>query len=272
MSEVGPGNSRASQDAAADAFRSQPVLFCECGGRARILGIAAWAVFTLVVALSFFDVAARSVLATLHVAALACALWSLISGIVALLRIKANSGLLWGRRSAIAGICFSGAYVATVIALALAILPAEARARVHARKLLCSYRLEYMADACGAWRERRGASLWYPRSLKALVDDDVLQSRWQLLCPSRDVRRVMPEGHFTDYEALFDRAGFEIRTWMVSGGLPLAWDKLGNHPDGFHVVVFGGDAEFVVDDEKGSRRRELLAEVDAWIEKNRPKE
>ncbi|MFH1730101.1 MAG: hypothetical protein ABIF82_00440, partial [Planctomycetota bacterium] len=74
------------------------------------------------------------------------------------------------------------------------------------------------------------------------------------------------------YECMLDRAGFTITEAMAGGDVPMAWDKPGNHDDGFNVVYFDSHVEFHPDDETGSGRREFLAEVDAWIENNRPKE
>ena len=272
MCDIEPEDSLSPLEDLKDTWRSEPVLFCDSAGRARKLGIAAWATFTLIAILSHLDAAGGLVLLVLHGIALAGAVWGLISGIVALLRIKNSNGRLWGRASAIGGICLSGIYIATLITLALIIPPAQARARAYARKLRCSYKLEYIADAANAWRDQLAAPLWYPPSLKTLRDDGVLQSRWDFFCPSRGDERAQTEEFATDYEAIFDRAGFEIRTWMVSGRLPLAWDKKGNHPDGFHVVRFSGVAEFIKDDPQGTKRQQILDEVDAWIAKNRPKE
>jgi len=197
------------------------------------------------------------------------ALVGLVLGIVGLVSIKNSQGRLKGSGLATAGIAVSGVMIVAlpfVSILAGMLLPALGRARDEARKVRCSSNLKQIGTAANIWLSKHGNMEKWPPSLKALVDDEIIMEPKVFICPGT-ATSLVPGEFVTDYECIMDRVDFPITESMAGGDVPMAWDKPGNHYDGFNVVYFDSHVEFQPDD----RREEFLAEVDAWIEENRPK-
>jgi len=200
------------------------------------------------------------------------AIAGLILGICALSSIGRSQGRLGGRGLAIAGTCVSGAtMVLSLAVMAGMLLPALGRARHEARKIRCSSNLKQIGTAAHLWMNKFGDMEKFPPSLKALQDEKIIMEPMVFICPNTTTKPV-PGEFVTDYECMLDRAGFTITEAMAGGDVPMAWDKPGNHDDGFNVVYFDSHVEFQPDDRTGSERRKFLAEVDAWIAENKPKE
>jgi len=243
---------------------------------ARILGIATWGVFALSALLSGTLIPHFGVV----VLTISIAIGSIVFAILALVSIRRSNGRLRGKGSAIAAIYVSSVYIICVWLVASTMARAEQQLLDVVRKVRCTMHLKRIAEAVTRWQWKHDEHDRYPPSLRTLHDDGLLTHEFDdrffpsepiLLCPATDTKPI-PGKFVTDYECILDRAGFTITESMVeSSGIPLAWDKPGNHPDGFHVGAFDGVAEFIQDDERGRRRRQLVAKVDAWIEKHRPK-
>lgn len=202
------------------------------------------------------------------------ALVGLVLGIVGLVLIKNSQGRLQGDGLAIGGIIVSGLMIVIMpIATILVgmLLPALARVENEARKARCTSNLHQIGMAANRWLNKHGDMEKWPPSLKALVDDKIIMEPKVFICPNTTTKPV-PGEFVTDYECIMDRADFPITKSMAGGAVPMAWDKPGNHDDGFGVVYFDGHVEFHRDDDTGSRRREFLAGVGAWIAENKPKE
>ena len=280
MSHLEPGNEKQADVPAREA---PPDAIPEFYGPAKValwLGLAAWACLAVNAALGGS--------APLLLLGIAIAVAGVIVGIVAARAVGRSRGWLTGKGSAIAGICISGAHIVVMVALAAILLPALGRVRDEGRKIQCGNNLEQIGEAADLWLLKHGGQSKYPPSfkvlvhggpskyppsLKALVDDDIIVEPNVFICQATGTKPV-PGKFVTDYECIMDRADFPITDSMLgvdSGAVPMAWDKPGNHPDGFNVVYFDAHVTFLSDDRTGSARKKLLAEVDAWIEKNRPK-
>jgi len=214
-----------------------------------------------------------------------CGLGSLVGlilGIAALVSIKRSDGRLGGRGLAVTGLCVSVLILILAPVLTptlVAIVRFKSWSAGQGGRNECVEHLQAIAAASRARaelaREETGEPLW-PDSLAALrepageaesgpaaLDPAVLR------CPGR--AQAPPATGETDYESLFDRAGFRIRGPLPGpADVPLAWDKPGNHPDGFHVVFFDGHAVFFGDDETGAEWARFQARVDAWIAEHKP--
>ena len=210
---------------------------------------------------------------------LAFAVLGLGCGICGRVSINNSKGRLKGGWLAAGGIVVSA--LATIIVIVGYSLPAGVdHAHGDPRIIGCKSHLKQIGTSTHIWLTKYGGGETYPPSLRALYDDNTLRELRVFLCINTG--REPEEGRFlTDYECILDRAGFTITESMGTPKaplsenavppVPLAWDKPGNHPDGFCVVYCDGHVEFIPDDEGGAARRKFLAEVDAWIEKNRPK-
>ncbi len=220
------------------------------------LGLAAWACLAANAAVGGS--------APLLLLGIAVAIAGVVVGIVAVLAIGRSRGRLTGKGSAIAGICISGAHIVAMVVLAVLMLSVIDKAE----RLRCAHNLEQIGHATQMWLNLFGRAEEDPPSLEKLLAEGYIDYERVFICPGTD--SVPVRGKLvTDYEALFDRTDFKIKTSMIPPGLPMAWDEPGNHSDGSNVVYFGNnEAEFVSEE----RFRELMKQVDAWIEKNRPKE
>jgi hypothetical protein len=110
------------------------------------------------------------------------------------------------------------------------------------------------------WLNIYGRAQYFPPSLKALYDKEIISVPGIFVCPDRARKTT---GEFaTDYECMLDLAGLRISEDMVSSEVPLAWDKPGNHDDGIKVVHFDSHVEFYSGKDAYQRLRK---EVDAWI-------
>jgi len=201
------------------------------------------------------------------------ALVGLVLGIVGLVSINNSQGRLKGSGLATAGIVVSGLMILVVPIMSILagmLLPALGRARHEARKARCMSNLKQIGTAAHLWLSKFGDMEKFPPSLKVLQDEKIIMEPMVFICPNTTTKPV-PGEFVTDYECIMDRVDFPITESIAGGDVPMAWDKPGNHDDGFNVVYFDTHVTFFSDDETGSRRQEFLAEVDAWIEKNRPK-
>jgi peptidyl-prolyl cis-trans isomerase B (cyclophilin B) len=194
------------------------------------------------------------------------ALAGLILGICALSAISKSGGRLKGQGLALAGTIISAVFVLVGLLSAVALLPALARARGEARKVRCGSNLSQIAKATNLYMIQYGGAVWYPPSLKTLLDTGIIDEPKVFLCPAADTGPGSA-GFVSDYESVLDRAGFPISEEMAGSMLPLAWDKKGNHDDGVNVVYFDCHVDF----KAGSGEyEEVLREVDAWIAENKP--
>jgi len=139
----------------------------------------------------------------------------------------------------------------------------------------CRVHLKTLGNATHVWVEKFGGGERYPPSLRDLHYSGIIHEPKLFLCP-RSGRKPETGRFLSDYESAMERAGFTITESMDKhyadvSDVPLAWSKANVHPNGFSVVYFDGFTAFIPDDD-GTARRKFLAEVDAWIEKQRPKE
>lgn len=198
-----------------------------------------------------------------------CAVLGVVCGGIAVWVVWRSDGRLRGRLVAVAAMLLSiAALVAPPVLLPARGMPVKGDS--------CANHLRAICVANSIWQEKFGwPEKQYPRSLEALHNSGIIQDPKLFLCV--DTGRKPKKGLFlTDYECILERAGLTITESMRTpeaplSDVPLAWDKSGNHPDGFWVVHFDFGQRFIEDDEHGAARRKFLANVDAWIEKNRPK-
>jgi len=128
-----------------------------------------------------------------------------------------------------------------------------------------------IAVACNVWRDTKGEGVYYPSSLGVLLDDGIVHDP-RIFVWSRNGSALKEGTCVSDYDSMFDRAGFRIRKDSVEDWLPLAWDRTPfqlNYAgtDYTSVVFFDGHTELLSD----SVRRRLLDRVDTWIEQNKNK-
>jgi len=202
------------------------------------------------------------------------ALVGIVLGICGLTAINNSKGRLKGGGLATAGIAVSGLMIVVLPIIAILagmLLPALGRARDEARKAQCKSHLKQIGTAANIWLVKFGGDEKFPPSLKALMDDGIVAEPRLFICPAVDIDTARNPGEFVrNYECIQDRAGFTITESMGGSHLPMAWDMPGNHYDGFNVVYFDSHVEFHPDDDSETVRRQFLAEIDAWIEENRP--
>lgn len=138
--------------------------------------------------------------------------------------------------------------------------------RREAMKVRSRSNLQQIAKATTLWMGKHGNDNTYPPTLKDLLDKKLITDPGLFLHPGSDTK--LEEGKFvSDYESVFDRAGFTLTKAMVSPELMMAWEKTSVYGDGRNVVFFGGHVEFVSEE----RFKELMKQVDDWIKKNKPK-
>ncbi len=184
-------------------------------------------------------------------------------GSVAVVR-SLDDGVLWECHSPVGlptpPALRQGGGVATMAILGGMLLPALGRARDEARKVKSASNLRGIAQFSHLWRVKKGEDKFYPPSLKALLDDGMIDNARAFLNPASNTQ--LAEGKFvSDYESIFDRAGFKVADEAVPVTLPLAWDRENVHGDGRNVVFFDSHVEFV--NEKSFQK--LLKTVDDWI-------
>ena len=157
--------------------------------------------------------------------------------------------------------------IATTAILAGMLLPALGRAREQALQVKNKNNLAGLGKASYLWMMDEGGNMTYPPSLKALLDDGVIEDPAMFINPATDHAPV--EGEFVcDYESLFERAGFTVDSADVPFALPLAWDKEQTFPGGRCVVFFDTHVEFMPETEF----QRLMKMVDKWVEEHRPTE
>ena len=203
----------------------------------------------------------------------------LVLGVIGLISVALSGGRLRGLGLAIAGVCVSAAMMFVGPAAGIATV-AWVRFAMFAKpdpgKEACAERLQAIAAVAGARAEaslRAGGKPVWPESLISLAtrSRDVRGLTLESLrCPTRDPSPA-GTGPPSDYGSLFDAADFVLTgLWPPPSHLPLAWDRPGNHPDGFHVVYFDGHVVFFLDDEGQAEWTRFQVRVSARLDRLRP--
>jgi len=159
---------------------------------------------------------------------------------------------------------------------AFIVLPALEGRRSETRRIVSVGHLSRIGRAATEWMLKRGGGQkLYPPSLKTLLDDRFVKDPTFFIYPERlpDGRDVtqskLRKGEFvTDYESLFDRAGFRVASAAAPSDLAMAWEKDGVCTYGRNVLFLDGHTEHVVGDEAFLA---LVKRVDQWIEEHKPK-
>ncbi len=171
------------------------------------------------------------------------------------------------KRSRIIALALVAAIVVVELAVVMSKITDARRFRTPAAVTRCRSNLRYIGAAVQTWAAVHGDDgTFYPPSLRALLDDDVIAFPEAFICPASG-NEPQPDRFVSDYDSVLDRAEFQVRTSAVLDFLlPLAWDKENFHGDGRVVVFFDQRAEFA--DE--ARFEELMQKVDNWIRENQP--
>jgi len=131
-----------------------------------------------------------------------------------------------------------GVAMAVVIGILFRMTPPSARtARAPSDlKAASAAKLRQIANAAELWRFDIGDGTRYPSSLERLAEGGLLPEPEAFLHPSRTAPPA-EEGFVSDYESLFDVAGFGLEVpEEFPSELMLVWEKKGFQADGRNVV------------------------------------
>jgi len=165
---------------------------------------------------------------------------AVITGHMALGRIKRSAGALGGRGLAIAGLILGYTLIVVMIAaIVLFITLGVPAIKEETSKARCLNNLQQIGTACQTYASRHNGR--YPERLSELypmLDLDVF------VCPSTNAKIASPDeiDAKTSYE--YRGAGLDQRTLSEpSYQVVLACDKPGNHRSGKHILYADGHAE-----------------------------
>lgn len=156
----------------------------------------------------------------------------MITGHLALGRIKQAAGALAGRGAAIAGLILGYVTIGVIVLAAMMVpilLPAIAGARDQARRVACTNNLHQIGIAIHMYAEAQSQHL--PDSLSELVDGKYLSAQ-VLTCPAAD-----PVESVSEY--VYKGKGLRIDAPNAASTV-IAHDREGYHRGGCNVLYLDG--------------------------------
>jgi prepilin-type processing-associated H-X9-DG protein len=174
---------------------------------------------------------------------LLAAIPAVITGHMALGRIKRSAGALAGRGLAIAGLILGyTSIVAMIAAIVLFFALVVPLIKEESSKAVCLANLQMIGKACQAYAaEHNGA---FPERLSQLYEAGLVPSLDGFVCPSTGAKIGSPQeiDSKTSYE--YRGAGLNLRTVREpSYQVILACDKPGNHRRGKNILYADGHVE-----------------------------
>ena len=159
--------------------------------------------------------------------------------------------------------------MAAVPILAAMLMPSVTRARTVAVTARGGSRLIQIGHGILLWTTIKGDHRFYPPSLQALLDDDVLPNPSLFIHPGGD-SKLQPGQFVCDFDSLLDlatRAGVRLTVDNVGPELMMAWDKRQFVPGGRSVNFADGHVRFLPEAEFQRR----LEELKRWLAEQKAK-
>jgi hypothetical protein len=129
------------------------------------------------------------------------------------------------------------------------------------------HNLGQLAKGANLWLLKFGKSSLYPDSLQSLWSKKIIVDSKTFLCPASGSKAL--KGKFvTDFAGAGDRAGYCLNEMDADAGIMFAWEKNPHFGTGRYAVFHDGHYEYLTEAEFQAE----LKELDAIIEKHRPKE